>query len=882
MFAFSPLQFRHYPNRNSSSRKRLQVVARAFGSFRFALLSAVVLSGLAASGQNHIKTVAGGAPSTGTATSSDMAGPAGLVEDANGDLYISSPWEQWIYKLSAGQLSIFAGRGFIGDHNWSGPAKQTPMWNPFQLAIDKKGNIYIADSGDNVVRMVNPAGIQSVIAGVRRPCFGGKCGDGGPAVKANLSNPQGVAVDSIGNVYIADTGDNRVRVINTSGIIEPFAGNYKNPVCSPSTGKCGDGGPAKSANLNTPVGLAVDSQNNVYFADMLDHRIREVSANTISTVAGNGTACFPSKAKCGDGGLAISANLHSPQGVSVDANGNIYIADTADNRIRLVTAATQDINTFAGTGVGGFNGDGSPTSVELAGPQAVYVDKAGNVLIGDSGNQRVREVTAGQLTTIVGGPVPNGGDNGPATSATLADPIAVAIDSANNYYIADRANNRVRYVNVGTKSITTVAGDGNQAYSGDGGSATIATLSSPAGVVVDPSENLYIADTGNHVVRCVARVAGACIGVSGGVAIGSINTVVGTGKPCSPPAGCGDGGPAYSAYLSAPTSVAIDSAGNLFVADAGANEIRCVAAVAGACAGQNGGVGVGEINTVAGTGACGEPSNGGPAWAATLCNPHGIAVDASDDIYIADAGKNRILCVLGAVGGCGDVAHTYGVGDILIYAYDGGETFNQTASASTSTRWNANEVAVDSRGNLFIGGGNDAVVQRVDLATETIVTVAGGYLKYKYYGYTGDGGPATEAHINGQGVAIDSNENLLMGDDGNNRVREVPLVAVGIASPTSINFGDVTVGTSSPPQTVTFTNTGADDMTISGISPTEDFSQTNNCGKVLAPSQLPGLVGCTIQVTFTPTKAGTVNGKLTITHTGYTATTKVLLSGTGD
>ena len=852
------------------------------GIFLALLLWMVILSCLAASGQNRINTVAGGAPSLSNPTLSDLAGPSAVLEDASGNIYVSSPQEQWIYQLSAGQLIVYAGTGYISDHYKSGPANQDPLWSPAALAIDKHGNIYIADTGNNVIREVDSAGIQTVVAGTSKPCLTlGRCGDGGPATKARLNGPQGVAVDRSGNIYIADTGDNRVRVVNPiSGIIRAFAGEYNNPRCSPPTGSCGDGRQARAANLNNPTGLAVDSKNNVYIADSSDNRIRMVSHGTtiITTVAGTGTPCFPTTSGCGDGGAAKKAQLHLPKGVSVDTQGNIYIADTGDNRIRLVTAGTTPlIGTIAGTGVPGFNGDGTATSIELAGPLGVYVDKAGNVLIGDSGNQRVREVTAGQLTTIIGGPVPNGGDGGAPTNATLAKPHTVAVNSADNYYIADQANNRVRYVNVTAQSITTVAGNGNAGYAGDLGPATAANLNSVDGAAVDASENLYIADTANAVVRCVAGVAGACVGATGGVTVGDINTFAGTGHACSPSTdACGDGGPAYDAWLTAPTSVAVDAAGNVFIADAFANKVREVIG--------------GVIKTIAGTGAFGSGTGGGPctykgnggrATSATLCNPHGIAVDASDDVYIADAGSNRILCVLGVAGGCGDTAHKYAVDDIITYAYNGSANFAQCPNESVcpainAQRWAASEVALDSRGNLFIGGGNDSLVQRVDLATGTIVTVAGNDAQFYFYGFNGDGGPATRAHINNLGQAIDSHENLLIGDAGNNRIREVPMVAVGTASPTSIDFGNVSVGTNSQPQPVTFTNTGADDLNISNISTSAGFSQTNNCASVLAPSQ-----SCTIEVTFTPAKKQAYKGTLTVTHDGYKGETKVSLTGTG-
>jgi hypothetical protein len=800
----------------------------------------------------------------------DLAGPSSILEDSQGNLYMTSPFEQWVYEWtkSTGKMSVFAGTGYISDHYKPGQANQDPLWNPYAVAKDAQGNIYIADTGNNVVRKVDSSGTQTVIAGNAKPCFtNGKCGDGGPATSAKLDNPQGVAVDSVGNVYIADTGINRVRVVGTDGIIRAFAGKFGTS-CATPTDPCGDGGFATGANLNGPIGLAIDKNNNVYIADTFDNRVRVVKSKKIYALAGNGSACFPSTAVCGDGGVATSASLHSPQGVAVDANLNVYVADSADNRIRLVTKKTGVISTFAGTGVVGFSGDGGPaSSAQLSRPLGVYVDSK-NLFIADGGNQRVREVVvaSGTISTIIGGPTPNGGDGGDPKLATFASPDTVAIDPSNNYYVADAANNRIRFVNNGTNQITTFAGNGLSGYTGDGGSATNAALNNPIGGGLDSSQNLYIADNLNRVVRCVASTDGAC----GGVAAGDINTVVGTGKPCPSGTGnpCGDGGPATSAWLNGPTSVTFGPAGHMYIADPGSNRIRVVIN--------------GTIQTFAGTGACDYTGDKGPASQATLCRPFGLAIDANANLYIADAGNNVIRCILGAAGGCGDTGNKYQVGDIITYAFTGGTLFNPAAEggpAIKATRCCANEVALDSRGNLFIGGGNDALVQRVDAQTQTIATIVGIPAQYYFYGFTGDGGPANKAHINNEGQMVDGNNNLLIADTGNNRIRAVNMIGAGTASPNPVSFGNQQVGTQSNPITVTLKNTGADDLVISNIATTGDFSQTNNCPG--SNGQLAPLGTCTIQVTFTPTKKGTRKGDLTITHNGAKGKTVDPLSGTG-
>ncbi|MGD0512759.1 MAG: choice-of-anchor D domain-containing protein [Terriglobales bacterium] len=836
------------------SSRRFLKCDDASASFRL-LLPIALLTMIAlvpcASGQapNTINTVAGGGTVNGVPLSADIPGPTSVLEDKSGNLYIAAPYSQYVFELSGGKVTQFAGTGYITDHAKPGPADEEPLWNPYGLAIDSQGNIYIADTNNNRIRIVNTSGTISVFAGTSKPCENqGICGDGKAAVDAKLNGPQGVAVDTAGNVYIADTGDNRIRVVKTNGIIERFVGGYNTGSCQAPTDPCGDGGAASQASLNGPIGLTLDNKNNLYISDSGDNRVRIVSLKThiINAFAGNGTTCFATSS-CGDGGSAVAASMGPPRGVSADSLGNVYIADARDNRIRVVNAGT--INTFAGTGVHAYSGNGgAPTSAQLAAPNGVFADSKGNVFISDTDNQVVREVTAGVINTILGGG--NGGDGGPPTKAQLANPEGVAVDTNGNYYIADTANNRIREVSGGV--IQTLAGNGLNGYSGDGGAATAAELNTPFGVEVDSSGDLFIADTNNKVIR----------EVSGGV----INTFAGTGAPCTPStSACGDGGPATDAKLSSPTAVAIDGLGNIFIADGPTQRVREVSN--------------GIITTFAGTGNKGNSGNGGPATAADLDNPTGVTVDANENVYIADSGNNRIRCVIGTVGGCGDTSHKYVVGTILTYAYDGAVGFEGDGGpALLAARWNPTQVAVDTNSNLFVGGGNDEVVQRVDLGIGFIATVAGPDTQWWYYGFYGDGGSATKAHINNAGLALDSQEDLYIADAGNNRIREVAnLVPVATLSPKSLNFGDVTVGQQSQPMTVTFTNTGSNDMSVATINTTGDFSQTNDCIGTLAPTEY-----CTISVTFSPLKKGKLSGEVQVNDNAPQSPQIVKLAGTGD
>jgi hypothetical protein len=332
------------------------------------------------------------------------------------------------------------------------------------------GTIYISDSQNDRIRIVNTA--TDTINTQAGNGTGGFAGDGGAATSAELKIPFGVAVDSAGNTYIADAQNNRVRMVSIAGTIATVAGNGH-------AGSGGDGGPAVSASLNNPSGVAVDAAGNLYIADQYNNKIRLVTtAGVISTFAGTGTV-----GNGGDGGHATAAELYDPAGVALDGLGSLYIADTNNHRIRKVNISTGTITTVAGSGAVGYGcAAGVATAVGLHNPFGVAADGLGNIYIADTYNQCIRKVASGNITTLAGNGVANfGGDGGPATSAALNYPTGVAVDGVGNIYIADVVNNRVRMVTpAGT--ITTLAGTGLFRFSGDGGPATGAGLYNPTGV----------------------------------------------------------------------------------------------------------------------------------------------------------------------------------------------------------------------------------------------------------------------------------------------------------------------------------------------------------------------------------------------------------------
>ena len=349
-------------------------------------------------------------------------------------------------SVSYGTITTVAGRGKIGFLGNGGLATNAFLWQPSCVALDSAANLYIGDLSNDDVREV--AAATAVITTYAGTQVAGYSGDNGPANAAQMYGPIGCATDSSGNLYIADDANNVIRKVDIhTGIITTVAGNGVDAGSSKGTFS-GDGGPALLAGINHPWGIAVDGAGNLYIADSGNQRIRMVSAATgvITTIAGTGTGGYS-----GDGGAATSAKVYNPAGLAIDSSGNVYFAEQANDVIRKVTAATGIISTIAGTaGSNSYGGDSGPAAKALFnGPLGVALDSAGNVYVADTGNERVRKiiVLTGIIQTVVGSGTDGfTGDGGSATSAELFAPYGIAFDSKGTMYIADSANGAVRKV----------------------------------------------------------------------------------------------------------------------------------------------------------------------------------------------------------------------------------------------------------------------------------------------------------------------------------------------------------------------------------------------------------------------------------------------------
>ena len=643
-------------------------------------------------------------------------------------------------------------------------------------------------------------------------------GDGGLALSALLTQAEGIAVDQGGNVYIADAGDHRVRKITADGTIQTLAGNGV-------AGFAGDGGPAAAALLNQPYGVAVDPAGNVYIADLGNARVRKISVDgTIETIAGGG-ASVPGAAISAP---AINSQLLEPRNVAVDPDGTLYISDFAANSVYKVSPGGA-LSLLAGSGNAGFSGDGSLATLgQLKAPAGIASDKNGNIYVADSGNNRVRKISQGLISSVYSVVAPTGlaiSSGGtlyiaaPSYFGTISKGIAgltpamdVAIDPSGNIYASE--GQFVRKVIAGG-AVVLIAGSGaSRTFGGDGGQATAARLHTPAGVAVDSAGNTYIADSANHRIRRIS-------------AAGIISTFAGTGDAGSK----GDNGSATLAQLNDPQSVALDSAGNLYIADTGNNALRKI---------TPGGV----ISTVS----------------TQLNGPSYVAVAPDQSIYIADTGNNRLVRFTSspvpstvtqllaptavAIDPQGDVFAT-GQTNLL----------KLTPAGSLAVKLDGlnapRGLAVMRDGSVLIAESGANLIRRVSPSGAVSVIAGTGVA-----GFSGEEGVATAAQLNApQGLAVDAKDAVWIADSSNNRVRVLTPMsgpADSLAPMTLLNAASMASGPVAPGEIVTVFGAGFQPNQTQVLfdgTPATLFYTGSNQINALAPAQFASATSTLISIT---------------------------------
>ncbi len=548
----------------------------------------------------------------GKATDAMLNLPSGIVIDDNGNIYISDRSNDRVRVVnSKGIITTIAGNGMDGYNGDSGPATQAQLSRPFGLALDKKGNLYIADRGNNRVRKVNPQGIITTVAGDGSFFY---MGDNGPAYRASIAGPTGVVVDDNGILYIADRNNNRVRAVDTQGMIRTVAGTGQQDYN-------GDSEVARDTNLYLPFGVALDQDNKLLIIDRSHYRIRRVDPRrgTVITVAGNGAKMF-----AGDGGPATGANLSFPHGIIVDKNDNLLISDKGNYRIRRVSP-DGIVQTIAGNGIRGNIGDGLPAlEASIYGATSLKLNNKGEMfIVSPSGfTSIIRKIDEKNIMRKVLGTVDKDYLESIAKSkykgrvqtgelAVITTFSDIAFDHKGNMFISDRLNHQIRKVSA-QGEIATIAGTGESAYYGDGGPASEAAFRDPSALATDKEGNLYIADGANNMIRKIDTK-------------GIVSTIAGNGNHEN----SGDGGPALKAGIRNMDYLAMSPAGELHIVGMNSSTVRKITKD-------------GKIVTVAGGGYQGYFGDGGPATKAMLKSPSAIAFDSKGNLYISDMGNDRI------------------------------------------------------------------------------------------------------------------------------------------------------------------------------------------------------------------------------------------------
>lgn len=773
-----------------------------------------------------ISTVAGGgSPLIGDgspATSAWFNTPQAVTVDAVDNVYIADSQNHRIRKVDAGTglISTIAGTGVAGYGGDGGPAVNALLNSPRGVAVDSAGNVIFSDTNNHRIRLITPGGTVTTVAGSGMQGF---LGDGGLATAARLNEPYGIAMDDNDVIYFADRGNNRIRKFTVGGNISTVGGDG-------TAAYGGDGGLAINASLQGPRDVCVDRDGRFGFDTVFglqQGKLKDKQNATQIVLTENGTATeitayIKSKANNDvryaiytdlagepDALLVETAATTAPNGtgwftitvpptviapgiywlaLSLDANSQKYQYDAAGGQTR------ENANAAVTNGYNANWGVATASTTRRMAIYATLTTATTTIYVADTGNHRIREfLEGGNIATVAGTGVGGfGGDGGAATVAQLDEPLAVSVNGADDLFIADEQNHRIRMVDYATGNISTFGGAGTIGYSGDGGAATAAEMYEPRGVFVDRSGNVYLGDSRNHVVRVIDGSTGVITLVAGtprdsgvedgvlatsvflntiedvaiddagnlfiaataqsrvrrvDVGTGLISTIIGSGFEFAPAAATDD------VMLLDPRSVAVDTDGNVYVADSDPANSRVVQYT----------VADSTYATVAGTGQMGFSGDIGPAAEAQINQPRGIAIDVDDNIYIADTLNHRIRRV---DAGTSNIATIAGTG-VAGYSGDG-------ASATAAQLNTPERIAVDTAGNVYLTDTNNHRIRRVAQSSGNIDTIVGTGAP----GFGGDGGSSEAALINGpRGLAVEPIQ-LYVSDSLNHRIRLTSVPAI--------------------------------------------------------------------------------------------------------
>ncbi len=759
-------------------------------------------------GQYFVSSLAGkGWDNDGIGSAASFKYPSGVAVDASGNIYVADYNNNKIRKVSAaGVVTTFAGTGAQGSKD--GTAASASFYYPKGVAVDAVGNVYVADWGNNKIRKVSPAGVVSTLAGTGLKGVADGIGD-----SANFYNPIGVAVDTAGNVYVADEVNNIIRKVSATGVVTTVAGDGEQGSTD---------GAGLSASFNNPKGVAVDIAGNVYIADAGNNKIRKLStAGVVSTLAGSGIQGSAD-------GTSTVASFDFPTGLTVDASGNVYVADRVNNKIRKVSTAGV-VTTLAGNGVQG-NADGISNVASFYSPEGVSVDPAGNVYVVDSYNHKIRKVSSAGVVTTLAGSGATGSSDGAGSAASFSAPFGIALDKTGNMFVADMLNHKIRRVST-AGVVTTFAGSGAFG-SADGGAAT-ASFYYPKGIAVDAAGNVYVADQTNHKIRKVS-------------AAGVVTTLAGNGT-----SGSSDGVGASASFQN-PSGIAVDLSGNVYVADYDNHKIRKINAT-------------GVVTTLAGNGVRGDIDGTGND--ASFRYPSSVAVDSSGNVFVADSYNHKIRKISAAgvvttIAGNGNFGSTDSIGSAATFNYPFG-------------------VALDALGNVYVADQLNLKIRKIS-TTGVVTTLAGNGA----FGNV-DGVDSLASFNNPVGLAADLSGNVFVADVANDEIRKISPAGKYTISPTlpkGLVFDTATGTISGTPNVVSPLTTYTISATnLSGISTYQIQFSVENPLPVKLSAFSATLLEKTVKVQWqTSTEANTNYFNVQRSSDGKTFTTIGRISAKGN